>query len=540
MQPIFDGSGASAIDRPMWTHALASASPGTIPYGRTIVIRNLRCFVRLCAWAMFVPPLLVSATDALAQAGTGKVSVDWNKTVTVSRSTPTMQVVVNPMLRRGSPMHDGSFAAIQALGADYVRYVPWFPYPRLVVAELNPPTAEHTSWDFTLIDPMTLDFLKATAGHSTILNFSTIPAWLFRTEKPGTYPADANAVDWDYNQGSELADPSGRALGEYYARLVSWYTRGGFTDENGQTHTSGYHYSLPYWEVLNEPEGEHNTTPQQYTARYDAIVSAVHAVSPETKFVALALAQPSDEPEYFEYFLNHANHKAGVPIDFISYHFYATPGPDQTIEDWQYTFFDQAERFLTTVKYVEAIRKRLSPETKTDADELGVILPTDNTPNDAQVVIPARYWNAAGALYAYLYIALARQGIEVVGESQLVGYPTQFPSVTMMDWKTSKPNARYWVLELIHDRFHRGDTLVDTTADSGDFAAQGFVTPAGKQLLLVNKRNREIHVALPVGAEVAEISVVDEATEEEPARSIPSTGAVVDLAPFAVAVVRLH
>ena len=495
-------------------------------------------FPLLCRAALFAL-LVLAALSARGQAPE-KVRVDWNKAVTVSRSTPTMQVVVNPMLRRGSPMHDGSFAAIAALGADYVRYVPWFPYPRLVVAELDPPTPQKTSWDFSLIDPMTLDFLKATAGHSTILNFSTIPAWLFKTEKPVTVPADANAVDWDYNQGSELVDPTGRALGDYYARLVSWYTRGGFTDENGQTHTSGYHYSLPYWEVLNEVEYEHSMTPQQYTERYDAIVSAIHAVSPETKFVAMALAQPSDDAQYFEYFLNHANHKPGIPIDFISYHFYATPGPDQTIEDWQYTFFDQAERFLTTVKYVEAIRKRLSPETKTDCDELGVILPTDNTPNDAQVMIPARYWNAAGALYAYLYMALARQGIEVVGESQLVGYPTQFPSVTMVDWKTSKPNARYWVLKLIHDQFHPGDTLVDTTADSGDFAAQGFVTPAGKELLVVNKRNRETHVALPAGAEAEEISVVDEASGEGPARTLPASGAAVDLAPFAVAVVRLH
>jgi len=38
-----------------------------------------------------------------------------------------------------------------------------------------------TSWDFSLIDPMTIDFLDATKGHSVILNFSTIPAWMFKT-----------------------------------------------------------------------------------------------------------------------------------------------------------------------------------------------------------------------------------------------------------------------------------------------------------------------------------------------------------------------
>ena len=53
---------------------------------------------------------------------------------------------------------------------------------------------------------------------------------------------------------------------------MSWYVNGGFTDENGVRHDSGYHYKMPVWEVLNEADFEHNTTPEQYTARYDAIV----------------------------------------------------------------------------------------------------------------------------------------------------------------------------------------------------------------------------------------------------------------------------
>lgn len=136
--------------------------------------------------------MLFSASLLCAQSASkpNEVTVDWNKTVIVSKSTPTLQVVVNPMLRSGSPIHDGAYQAVKQLGADYVRYVPWLPYPRLAVAELEPPTPEKTSWDFSLIDPMTKDFLAATEGHSTVMNFSTIPAWLFKTDKPVTYPAD--------------------------------------------------------------------------------------------------------------------------------------------------------------------------------------------------------------------------------------------------------------------------------------------------------------------------------------------------------------
>ena len=486
---------------------------------------------------------LCAGPAALAQsnAKANPVTIQWDKTIIVSKSTPTLQVVVNPMLRPGSPIHDDSFAAVKQLGADYVRYVPWLPYPKLAVAELEPPTQSATSWDFSLIDPMTKDFLAATEGHSTVMNFSTIPAWLFRTDKPVTYPGDPNQVDWHYTQGTELKDPSGKDLGDYYARLVSWYTRGGFKDEDGKLHSSGYHYRFPIWEVLNEVESEHHMTPEQYTARYDAIVGAIQKVSPETKFMGMALEAPSDDPHWFEYFLNHANHRPGIPLDYISYHFYATPGADQGFDNWQFSFFDQADRFLATVRYIEQIRKRLSPATKTDTDELGSIVSGDNIENadnrDQADTIPARYWNASGALYAYLYIELSRQGIDVIGESQLVGYPSQFPTVSMIDWKNGKPNARFRVLSLLKDNFHAGDKLVDTRMGSNnDIAAQAFITPTGRKLLLVNKRDRTVDVALPDGMQKLTLSTVDEATGEGPARSSEQDGSTLQMAPFAVIV----
>ena len=201
-------------------------------------------------------------------------------------------------------------------------------------------------------------------------------------------------------------------------------------------------------------------TPQQYTDRYDAVVGAVRRVAPQMKFAGLALADPSQGPSYFEYFLNHAHHQPGIPLDMITYHFYATPSADQTPEIQQYTFFDQADHFLDTVRYVESIRQRLSPQTQTDINELGSIAADDN--RSGPIEIPKSYWNLSGALYAYVYAELAKLGIEYAGESQLVGYPTQFPSVSMVDWATGQPNARYWVLKLLHDNFGPGDKLMDT------------------------------------------------------------------------------
>jgi hypothetical protein len=148
------------------------------------------------------------------------ITIHWDKVRVVSRTIPTLQVVVNPPLRPGDPLSAASYRAVKELGADYVRYVPWLPYPRLAVAELEPPTTQKTYWDFSLIDPMTKDFLSATEGHPTVMNFSTIPAWLFNTGKNVTYPADPNQVTWNYTQGTELRDTTGKGLGDYYGRLA--------------------------------------------------------------------------------------------------------------------------------------------------------------------------------------------------------------------------------------------------------------------------------------------------------------------------------
>lgn len=424
-----------------------------------------------------------------------KVDVDWNTVLRISKTTATLQVVVNPPLRPGSSIHDPVWQSLRSLQADYVRFVPWLPYPRLAVAELEPPTPQHTSWDFALVDPLVTDFFSATDGHPIMLNFSTVPQWMYLTDKPVPYPANPDEVIWNYEQGKELRDPTAKEVGDYYARLASWYAQGGFTDENGKFHSSPYHFKITLWEVLNEVDAEHSFTPKTYTKVYDAIVSSVRKVLPDTQFVALALAAPSDHPDFFEYFLNRQNHQPGVPLDYISYHFYASPAPSQAPDTWQYTFFDQADRFLATVRYIEAIRQRLSPTTKTAINELGAILPGDP---DGKETIPDTYWNLCGAVYAYLFAELANQGIDLVGESQLVGYPTQFPSVTMLDWKTGQPNARYRVLQLLRENFASGDRLIKTSDPSPDLLAQSFVSGDGtRKLLLVNKRARSLTVDIP-------------------------------------------
>jgi hypothetical protein len=187
---------------------------------------------------------------------------------------------------------------------------------------------------------------------------------------------------------------------------------------------------------------------------------------------------------------------------------------------------------------VESIRQRLSPETETDINEQGSIAADDN--RSGPIVIPNSYWNLSGALYAYVYAELATLGIEYDGESQLSGHPTQFPSVSLVDWVTGQPNARYWVLKLLHENFGPGDMLMDTSINTSYVYARGMVTRDGKhKVLLVNKRDRPFVVSVP-GATNGHVDVVDQQTAFQPPTGSQLGSDEVTLGGLAVAVVTLE
>lgn len=470
------------------------------------------------------------------------VNIDWGNVLCVSKTNATLQAVVTPLMSPDSPLHLQVWNALKDLDASYVRYVPWLPYPKLAVAELEPPTKESTSWDFSLIDPYTTQFFDYNRQQPNIVNFSTIPAWMFKTEHPVSYPSDPDKPVWDYTQGTELRDPSMKELGDYYGRLVSWYTKGGFTDELGHRHASGHQFHIDYWEVLNEVDLEHTMTPEQYTRRYDAIAEAIQRVQPDMKFVGLALADPTKEPEYFEYFLNHRHHKPDVHLDMLSYHFYAVPSGDPA--SWQYSVFDQAESFVSAVHYIESIRQRLSPSTKTTIDEVGVIVPADElegTPGYHFEPYPSFYWNLCAAEYAFLFGELSKQGIDAIGESALMQPPGFYPSVSMMNWDNGKPNPRYWVLKLLRDNLVPGAKIVQTKSFSMNHPvyAEGFVNAEGKRkVLLINLRNGDVSVRIP-GSNGGVERFVDETTSENPPQTESLGSDTVSLRGFSVAVVDL-
>jgi hypothetical protein len=374
--------------------------------------------------------------------------------------------------------------------------------------------------------------MEATKGHPVMLNFSTIPAWLFKSDKPIKYPEDPDQVFWNYTQSTKLRDSTYEELANYFARLVSWYTKGGFTDELGIYHKSGHHYKIPFWEVLNEPDLEHKPTPEEYTKQYDAVVAAIQEVSPDTKFVGVSLAH-SNQPALWEYFLNPKNHRPGIPLDMISYHYYSVAAADQKIDSYQYTYFDRADGFLNNVRFIESIRKRLSPSTQTTINEIGSIVFSEKEP------LPKEYWNLSAALFAYLFAELTKLEIDIIGESQLVAHPTQIPSVSMMNWENGKPNARYWVLKLINDNFKAGDTLIQTNIGgdaNGAIYSQGFKNKNSSKILVINKRNTSINVQVPKEMKGGSVFSVDPSTGDNPPAESIIELEMIEMKPFSVAV----
>jgi hypothetical protein len=178
-----------------------------LPEGRSAMRSRMMAMVVVAFLGCCVAAAQETAEKAKA------IDINWDKTVIVSKSTPTLQVVTNPMLNPGSPIHDGAFAALKMLGADYVRFVPWLPYPKIAVAELQPPTADHTSWDFTYIDPVTKDFLAATEGHSTIMNFSTIPAWMFQNRQARDVSGGSQSGVLELHAGDRVARSERKGVG---------------------------------------------------------------------------------------------------------------------------------------------------------------------------------------------------------------------------------------------------------------------------------------------------------------------------------------
>ena len=54
------------------------------------------------------------------------------------------------------------------------------------------------------------------AGRPVFMNISTIHQWMFKADKPVSYPSDPDEITWSYEQGTELRDPTIKEVTDYW------------------------------------------------------------------------------------------------------------------------------------------------------------------------------------------------------------------------------------------------------------------------------------------------------------------------------------
>ena len=430
-----------------------------------------------------------------------RVHVDWATPLRTATTAATVEVDVMPHLSR---VHEGGsfpgyFSALSDLGSRFVRFSPWFAYPRVVVAELERADCRRdgkSSWNTTHLDAIVSDFMQAVCGPdaakgacadglSVVPQLSTMPAWMYESDgvnrtalmptDPWKYPS--GRFNYYVVQGKPLVDPTCREMARYAARYVAWYTQGGMVDECGVRHESNLHYRWDYLSVLNEDE--YRTPPGggvQYTICWDAwkdeiakVNSKIKLVGPETAggpFGARRRAGANDSREllrgqldYSLYFLNGSHHADGRPPPFVSNHV-ALYGPP-----WD-AFFTGVDEWVTHVaKPLDKARQALAPQSQLVMNEF---IPFNNEwcdnsgsnrtcawdRNSSQGVGINRAtlgWSAAAASFAYGFGKLSEMGFAWVGADQLIGgaWPDNEPAVASLDWNTGEPNAKYWAVRLL-------------------------------------------------------------------------------------------
>ena len=445
----------------------------------------------------------------------------------------------------------------------------------------------HSNWDFSYMNEIVEDFMTAVNPFNnetdrSVISMSTIPNWMFAkgyNNHNGMYTSYSDSVydaSWGYEIGnannlSSASGPSAAGIGEYFNRLYQYYTNKGFYDEYNQFIASNYSYIWDTWEVLNEPEGEYGQTPQSYTLIYDSVTTLLSKQSSSNlKFLGLAL-EGHNEWNWYNYFLNKSNHLMGnnTQIDYISFHFYASCGNRTDVNEYS-TFFGQLDTFVTEVSNIIELKNKYDGNIKLDIDEFGVILPNDNDAGTYVAPPPDIYFNAVGGVYAYAFMRLGLLGVDILGSSQLMGYPSinntwfnkngitgltpQYQSVSMLRWQSGIGNARYWVLKMLIEHFQVGDKINNGSNNGGNetngdvFYYQAYTSVDGnkneygsEKVLIVNKQNYAINVQFVTSKKYnydngGILYVVDEINGDTDARKVAINNNTLSLNRFAVGV----
>jgi hypothetical protein len=394
----------------------------------------------------------------------------------------------------------------------------------------------------------------------------------------------------EYEQGGALVDTTCETMARHIGRIVGWYTLGGFEDECGHWHHSGFKYMWYGLSILNEDE--HGIKPEggvAYTTCYDAvrrqllkINSSIIPVGPE---ISGGCSYPGGQFDYLAHFLNKSNHVDEYEPLIGSYHI-GINGDGMTN--------DNAESFFTSwdnalAGFVPAVDKLLAelrspaklilnefvnsvedwcenpgpPGHRASCPDWQSNITAGGDPDlthgkGVKINRKTWAWNAAAGVFAYAFGTLAEHGYLVVGQDQLVSgtWPDNEPAVAMLDWVTGDRNAKYYVTQLLASTVGAAvekSLYYYTVSPSAGAAALLYALPfkfsavgGSRGVLLVNKKADALNLTI-VGFSGATATVVEVATHsrghpgagfQPPQQRQLSSSGEVQLGPIAVAVVQ--
>ena len=346
--------------------------------------------------------------------------------------------------------------------------------------------------------------------HSVVQQLSTIPEWMYEggwcsDGSPSCLPENG----WNttnpfsmYLAGGALVDKTCQQMARYVARVVGWYTAGGFHDECGHWHPSTLNYTWWGLSVLNEDE--HHIQPDNgaaYTTCFDAIVDAVSKVNPT--IVPIGPEIEGSNLDYLLYFLDPSHHSRAAAPPVGSWH--AGVHASNSSAVGFFTQWDIIRRQF--VQPIEEFRKKIGSQTEMVLNEFipyqadwcdckgvenlcgGERFPAScpdwqdpataggdpNLQHAKGIGMNKATWscNAAAAAFAYAFGTLAEARYKFVAQDQLVGgtWPDNEPSgestsptkqgslsqahcgpfvpVSCLDWQSGLPNAKYHVTRML-------------------------------------------------------------------------------------------
>ena len=522
--------------------------------------------------------LLLLAAPLLANAAT--VTVDWNSCPTTRNTAASVLVAADPEWLASGKMSAAAAKGVRGLaeaGADAIRLLNFNIFPGISCAQLEGPDA----WNFTAMDAVMKMFMDAVGDASVIIDIETSPAWMwadanatntqtcadahsFTLPVTGAPGADPTQLRCPHYGGPHVPkDPTWGQIAAYFKRVADHYTRGGFTDERGQWHAGAAHgpYTFAYWEVLNEVNHarEHAFTPQGIVDFYDAQLKAFAADGgppPAAKFNGPSwggMNSVEDVDTLMAPFLNASNHHPpSTPVDAVSFHIYGSCD-DPSPAGMERVFTSTHQRVTNgALRRMGEVKRALRPNVELHLTESGICCNKPKTCGannytcwyDTQFT--PTYWVASASQWLFQFLTYA-EAVELasIAQSQILGYPYTFdglsgewPSGTMVDWKTQELNAKYYVEIMLLKNVGRPFSYCKTTSSgNGGVYAQALTSPKGRVVVLINTKHTPTTVGLP-GATGKRALAIDVASGNGPARAATLASDTVALRAFATVLVQ--